>query len=471
MAIDGASNHVDVLVLGAGPGGYVAAVRAAQLGFKTAVVEGRWWGGVCLNVGCIPAKALLRNAEVVDLVTRQGPAFGITGDAHIDYSAGWHRSRDVAAKMSRGVKFLMKKNDILAIDGWGTFTSPSSMTVEGADGAISQLEFDHAIISTGATPKTLPEVVIGGRVMTYEQLILSERLPNSLVIAGSGAIGVEFATIMSGFGVDVTIVEYLDRLVPAEDEAISAELTRAFRKRGIKTLTSTAVQGVEQSEHGVDVLVAPTSGGEGRTLQAEAMLMALGFAPRTDGFGLELTGVSLNERGCIDVDAGMRTNVPHIFAVGDVTGKLMLAHVAQRQGVIAAETIAGEHPAPLDYDSVPRATYCEPQIASVGWTQAQAEVEGASVKVSRFPFSANGKAQGLGEPGGFVMLVADAAHDELLGAHMIGAGVTEMLPELVLAKTWDLTADEIAVTVHAHPSLSEVVMGAAQGLAGVAIDL
>jgi len=470
MAIDAGANHVDVLVLGAGPGGYVAAVRAAQLGLSVAVVEGRWWGGVCLNVGCIPTKALLRNAEVAHLVARQGQVFGVSGDVQLDYATGWKRSRDVASKMAGGVRFLMQKNGIKAVDGWGAFTGPRAATVQHADGTTSDWEFGHAIIATGAVPKTLPGVAIGGRVMTYEQLILTDNIPKSLVIAGSGAIGVEFATIMSSFGVDVTVVEYLQRLVPNEDEAVSQELARAFRRQGIKTMTGTAVQGVEQTDDGVVVKVAPTGGGEGTTIRAEAMLMALGFSPRTDGFGLEQTGVALDERGFIAIDDGMRTNVPHIFAIGDVTGKMMLAHVAQRQGVIAAEAIAGEQPESLDYSSVPRATYCEPQIASVGLTKAQAEAEGFDVKVSRFPFSANGKAQSLGEPGGFVMLVADAS-GELLGAHMIGPDVTELLPELVLAKTWGLTAEQLAVTVHAHPSLSEAVMEAAEGIVGAPIDL
>jgi len=471
MANDAGVNHVDVLVLGAGPGGYVAAIRAAQLGLSVAVVEGRWWGGVCLNVGCIPTKALLRNAEVADIVTRHGAVFGVSGDVRIDYATGWNRSRDVATRMAGGVKFLMKKNGIQAVDGWGMFTGPHTMTVQQSDGSTIGWEFDHAIVSTGATPKTLPGVVIGGRIMTYEQLILTETLPKSLVIAGSGAIGVEFATTMSCYGVEVTIAEYLDRLVPTEDESVSAELTKAFRKRGIKIMTGTAVQGIEDTGDGVVMHVAPAGGGEGSTIEAEAALVALGFAPRTEGFGLEQTGVQLDGRGFIGVDDGMRTNIPHVFAVGDVTGKLMLAHVAQRQGVIAAETIAGLHPAALDYVSMPRATYCEPQIASLGWTKAQAEAEGLPVKVSRFPFSANGKAQSLGEPGGFVMLVADADSGALLGAHMIGPGVTELLPELVLAKTWGLTAEQVATTVHAHPSLSEAVMEAAEGIFGAPIDV
>jgi len=465
------SENTDLVILGAGPGGYVAAVRAAQLGLSVAVVEGRWWGGVCLNVGCIPTKALVQNAEVADLVTRRGAAFGIGGDVTVDYTAGWRRSRDVAATMAKGVRHLMAKNGIRAVDGWGTFTGPHSLTVVQADGQVSEWTYRNAIIATGATPKTLPGVDAGGPVMTYEQLIMAEQLPKSLVIAGSGAVGVEFACIAASFGSDVTVVEYLDRLVPNEDEAVGKELARAFRRRGIETRTATAVKDVHIDGDGVVVGVEPTAGGEASELRADALLLALGFDPRTKGFGLETTGVALDGRGFIGTDDAMRTNVPHIFAIGDVTGKLMLAHVAQRQGIVAAETIAGLHPLPIDYDSIPRATYCDPQIASVGLTEAQAKAAGHQVKVSRFPFAANGKAQGMGEPGGFAMLVADAAHDELLGAHLIGPGVTELLPELVLAKTWGLTTDKIALTVHAHPTLSEVVKGAAEGIVGTPIDL
>jgi len=464
------TNHVDVMVLGAGPGGYVAAIRAAQLGRSVAVVESRWWGGVCLNAGCIPTKALLRNAEVAGLVTRPNADFGVTGQFQLDYGAGWRRSRRVAETMAKGVRFLMEKNKITAIHGWGTFTDPHSLTVRGDDGIIADWTFDDAIIATGATPKSLPGVPVGGRVMTYEQLIMTDEIPKSLVVAGSGAIGVEFATIASSFGCQVTIVEYLDRLVPSEDPAISLELARAFRKRGITCLTGTAVRGVDAESDGVTVQVEPTAGGEGRQIKAEALLLALGFEPRTTGFGLNVTGVQLDGRGFIAVDTTMRTNVKHIYAVGDVTGQLMLAHVAQAQGIVAAEAIAGLSPRPLDYIMMPRATYCEPPIASLGLTKTQAEVAGHEFAVSRFPFTANGKAQGIGQPSGFVMLVADAANGQLLGAHMIGHGVTELLPELELAVTWGITAEQIARTVHAHPTLSEAVQQAAQGIGGQPID-
>jgi len=462
------ARHVGLVVLGAGPGGYVAAIRAAQLGLDVAVIEARWWGGVCLNVGCIPTKALLRNAEIADLIVRQGAAFGIGGQIEVDYTAGWRRSRAVADTMSRGVHFLMEKNHVATIEGRGVFTGPHAMTV--ADATTSELTFDHAIIATGAVPMTLPNVRIGSRVMTYEQLILAETLPKRLVIAGSGAVGMEFATLASSFGCAVTIVESLDRLAPAEDEAVSRELTRAFRRRGIDVLTGVAVTAAEESESGLIVQLTPSGGGERRSIEADALLVATGFAAPAPESGLDAAGVRLDDRGFIAVDDVMATNVPHIHAVGDVTGKMMLAHVAERQGVVAAEAIAGGRPKPIDYDSVPRATYCEPSIASLGLTTAQATASGRRVKVGRFQLAANGKAQALGEPGGFVMLVADADSHELLGAHMVGSGVTELLPELVLAKTSGLTTDDLAVAIHAHPSLSEAIKGAAEAVSGQTID-
>jgi len=456
---------VDILVLGGGPGGYVAAIRAARLGRTVAVVEGRWWGGVCLNVGCIPTKALLRNAEVADLVSRRGAEFGLTGDVHADYTLGWQRSRKVADAMSRGVAMLLKNNQITAVEGWGTFTGPHTMQVRGSDGVVSEWQFEQAIIATGTKPVGLPGVDIGGRVMTYEQLIMAQQAPKTLVIAGSGAIGVEFASLMASFGTQVMIVEAMDRLLPGEDEAIGTELARSLRRRGISYRLGTPVLGVEQGNDSVSV----RAGGE--TLVADALLLALGFSPVVDGFGLESLGVVKDPKGYIAVDAAMRTNVPGIFAIGDVTGKLMLAHVASAQGVVAAEAACGLAPAPLDYALMPRAYYCEPQVAAFGMTEAQAKDAGREVAVSRFPFSANGKAQGLGERAGFVMMVADAATHQLLGAHMVGPGVTELLGELTLAARCGLTTEQIAHNVHAHPTLSEAVKGAAEGIGGRPIDL
>ena len=453
--------YVDTLVLGGGPGGYVAAIRAAQLGRSVAIVENRWWGGVCLNVGCIPTKALLRNAEIADLVTRRAADYGVSGDIRLDYATGWRRSRAVADQMARGVSFLLKKNGVQAVTGWGTFTGPRSLQVNG-----DEWQFGQAIIATGAVPKTPPGVPVGGRVMTYEQLIMRDTVPKSLVIAGSGAIGVEFASIMAAFGCEVTIVEALGRLLPGEDESLGGELARAFRKRGIKMMVDAPVTAVAEMADGVQVRV-----GEEQVLQADALLLAFGFSPRTDGFGLEATGVGLDPTGFIEVDEMMRTNVPGIFAIGDVTGKLMLAHVASAQGMVAAEAGAGLGASPIDYRMMPRAIYSEPQVAAFGLTADQAGVEGREVLVSRFPLAANGKANGLGQPTGFVQLVADANTHQLVGAQMVGPDVTELLPELVLAADNGLPVNRIASAVHAHPTLSEAVMQAAMGIGGKPIDI
>ncbi|HEX2356020.1 MAG TPA: dihydrolipoyl dehydrogenase [Micromonosporaceae bacterium] len=464
------SAHFDVVILGAGPGGYVAAIRAAQLGLRTAIVEERYWGGVCLNVGCIPSKALLRNAELAHLFTHEAKTFGIVGDVRFDYRAAFERSRKVADGRVRGVHFLMKKNNIPQYDGRGTFVDAHTLSVALADGSTETLTFDHCIIAAGATTKLLPGTSLGERVVTYEEQILSPELPGSVIIAGAGAIGVEFAYVLRNYGVDVTIVEFLDRLVPLEDEEVSAELARRYRRLGIQTLTSTRVDGIEDAGDRVRVTVSGGSGGS-RILEADAVLQAIGFQPRVAGYGLERTGVKLTDRGAIDVDGRCRTSVPHIFAIGDVTAKLMLAHAAEAMGIVAAETIADAETMELDYVMIPRATYCQPQIASFGFTEAQARERGHDVRVAKFPFTANGKSHGLGDTVGFVKILSDARHGELLGAHLIGPDVTELLPELTLAQQWDLTVHEVARNVHAHPTLGEAVKEAIHGLAGHMINL
>jgi dihydrolipoamide dehydrogenase len=466
------TTHFDVLVLGAGPGGYVAAIRAAQLGKSVAVVEEKYWGGVCLNVGCIPSKALLRNAEIAHILTHEKKTFGISGDATMDFATTHKRSRGVADASAKGVHYLMKKNKITEIDGFGTITSATSMDVEDGDGGTSSYTFDHLIIATGAKVRLVPGVELSDNVVTYEEQILDEELPGSVVIGGSGAIGVEFAYVMKNFGVDVTIVEYVDRMVPTEDADVSKELLRHYKKLGVKVLLSTAVKGVEDTGSGVKVTVAPASGdGEEQVLEADKFLAAFGFAPRVEGYGLDAAGVELTERGAIAVDARGRTNVENVYAIGDVTGKLMLAHTAEAMGVVAAETIAGAETMEIDFDMIPRATFCQPQIASFGYSEAQAKDKGYDVKVASFPFSANGKARGMAETAGFVKIVADAEHNELLGAHMIGPEVTELLPALTLAQQWDLTADEVARNVFAHPTLSEAMKEAIEGIAGHMINL
>ncbi|MCQ4079579.1 dihydrolipoyl dehydrogenase [Streptomyces sp. RB6PN25] len=465
------SGHFDVVVLGAGPGGYTAAVRCAQLGLSVAVIEEKYWGGVCLNVGCIPSKALLRNAELAQIFTREAKTFGIRVDGQVtfDYGEAHARSRRVADGRVKGVHYLMKKNGITEYTGVGTFTDAHTLSVATADGAVQTVTFDHCIIAAGATTKLLPGTSLSERVVTYEEQILDARLPRSIVIAGAGAIGVEFAYVLNSYGVQVTLVEFLDRVVPLEDEEVSAELARRYRKLGINVLTSTRVESIIDNGDGVEVHVS--TGGQRQTLQADKVLQAIGFQPRVTGYGLEKTGVELTVRGAIDVDGRCRTSVPHIFAIGDVTAKLMLAHAAEAMGVIAAETIADAETMELDYVMIPRATYCQPQIASFGWTEAQSREQGYDVQVQKFPFTANGKAHGLADTGGFVKLLSDARYGELLGAHLIGPDVTELLPELTLAQQWDLTVHEVARNVHAHPTLGEAVKEAVHGLAGHMINM
>ncbi|MDO5498086.1 MAG: dihydrolipoyl dehydrogenase [Propionibacteriaceae bacterium] len=462
------SAHFDVVVLGAGPGGYVAAIRAAQLGLKTAIVEKRYWGGVCLNVGCIPTKSLLRNAELAHIVTKEAKTFGINGDITVDYGVAHKRSRGVADRMVGGIHFLMKKNKITEFEGWGEFVDAKTIKVSGGKDE-ETLTYDHCIIATGAVTRMLPGVETSENVQTYEELILDNSLPKSIVIAGSGAIGVEFAYVLNSYGVDVTVVEFLDRIVPTEDAEASKELLKAYKKLKIKVMTSTKVEAVEDTGDGVKVTVSSAKGGE-QVLEADRLLSAIGFAPRTEGYGLENTGVELTERGAIAIDDFMRTNVDGIYAIGDVTGKLMLAHTAEAQGVVASETIAGAETMAINYDMIPRATYCQPQIASFGYSEEQAKEKGYEIKVGKFPFTANGKAHGLGDATGFVKVVADAEHNEILGATMVGPDVTELLPELVLAQMWDLTAHEVGRTIHAHPTLSEAIKEAAEGVAGHMIN-
>lgn len=461
----------DVLVLGAGPGGYVCAIRAAQLGLKTASVDKQWLGGVCLNVGCIPSKALLKNAEVAHTLRERGKEFGFAFEnLQLDYSVAVKRSRQVSDRLTRGVAFLMKKNNITVYMGTAQLTARDTVRVTDKDGKTTDLKAKNIVIATGASvavPAGWP--VDGEKVVTYLEAILQEKRPASAIIIGAGAIGVEFATIWSAYGSQVTIVEMLPRLLPLEDEEISAELKKAFEKRGIRCLTGHKVEAVEATPNGARVTVSAEE--QTQVLEAEQALVAIGFRPNSKGLGLEELGVHLDQRGFIVIDERMATNVPGIWAIGDVTGKLMLAHVASAQGIVCAENIAGAETTTLDYRMMPRATYCQPQVASFGLTEAQARAEGYEVKVGRFPFQANGKALGLGESGGFVKIITDAKYGEILGAHMIGPEVTELLPELTLAQRMELTPAEIARNVHAHPTLSEVIMEAAHAAEGHAIHI
>jgi dihydrolipoamide dehydrogenase len=461
----------DVVVIGAGPGGYVSAVRAAQLGLKAAIVDKQWLGGVCLNVGCIPSKALLKNAEVAHTLRERGKEFGFSFDNLVlDYPAAVKRSRQISDRLVKGVGFLMKKNNVDVYMGTAKLTAKDSVQVTDKDGKVSELKAKNVIIATGATSTSIPGVTIDGeKVVSYMEAILQTKLPKSVIVIGGGAIGVEFSTVWNAYGTEVTIVEMLPRIIPLEDEEISAELSKAFQKRGIKVLAGHRVQSVETTDAGVRVKVASDSGE--KTLEAEQALMAIGFKPNSKGFGLEEVGVKTNQRGFVEVDERMATNVAGVWAIGDVTGKTLLAHVASTMGIICAENIAGVETVTIDYTMVPHATYCQPQIASFGLTEAQAIEAGHQVKVGRFPFQPNGKALGLGEYTGFVKIITDEKYGEILGAHMIGPEVTELLPELTLAQRNELTTAEIARNIHAHPSLSEVVMEAAEAAEGHAIHI
>jgi len=455
----------DVIVIGAGPAGYVCAIRAAQLGQKVAIVDKQWMGGVCLNVGCIPSKSLLKNAEVAELLRHGAKDFGFSiENLKLDFGAAVKRSRQVSNRLTKGVEFLMKKNKIEVHLGTALLKSKSSVEVTDKDGGKKTLDAKNIVIATGARANMIPGVTADGKkVLTYWEAILQEKLPKSVVVIGSGAIGVEFSTIWNAYGAKVTIVEMLPSVVPLEDEDISKELGKQFEKAGITLKTSTKVEGIDASGDMVKIKVSGPGGSE--TLEAEQTLVAIGFRPNSENLGLEAAGVKI-ERGFIQIDDRMATNVPGVWAIGDVTGKLMLAHVGSAQGIVCAEHIAGHETVTLDYPFMPRATYCHPQVASFGLTEKQAKEKGYQVKVGKFNFQANGKALGLNDYGGFVKIITDEKYGEILGAHLIGPEVTELLPELTLAHNMELTAEEIARNVHAHPSLSEVLMETAHGLAG-----
>ncbi|MGB6246596.1 dihydrolipoyl dehydrogenase [Gordonia sp. (in: high G+C Gram-positive bacteria)] len=460
------AEHFQTVVLGAGPGGYVAAIRSAQLGMKTAVIEEKWWGGVCLNVGCIPSKALLRNAELAHVFNHEAKTFGISGEVSFDFGAAFDRSRKVSDGIVKGVHFLMKKNGITEIDGYGVFRDAKTLVVGDRE-----ITFDNVIIDTGSTVKLLPGVALSENVVTYETQILTRDLPGSIVIVGAGAIGMEFGYVLANYGVDVTIIEFMPRVLPNEDADVSKEIAKAYKKLGVKILTGTGVQTVDDNGDSVTVTYKDAKGNDG-ALTVDKVLMSVGFAPRVEGFGLENTGVALTDRGAIAIDDNMRTNVPGIYAIGDVTAKLQLAHVAEAQGVVAAETMAGAETMLLgDYRMMPRATFCQPQVASFGLTEEQAKAEGYEITVTKFPFTANGKAQGLAATAGFVKLITNSATEELLGGHLVGDNVSEMLPELTLAQKWDLTARELARNVHTHPTMSEAMQETFHGAIGHMINL
>jgi dihydrolipoamide dehydrogenase len=461
----------DVIVIGAGPGGYVCAIRAAQLGLKTAIIDKQWLGGVCLNVGCIPSKALLKNAELAHTLRERAKEFGISFEnLQLDYSVAVKRSRTVSGRLVKGVGFLMKKNNIDVIMGTARLSGKNKVTVSDAEGKTTDYMTKNIVIASGAYPFVFPGVQVDGeKILTYTEAILQTRRPESVVIIGAGAIGAEFATVWSSYGTQVTMVEMLPRLLPLEDEEVSAELARAFQKRGIQVLTEHKVNSVQSTESGVVVKVSGPDGE--KSLEAEQALISIGFKPNTKDLGLETADVTLTDRGFIQIDERMATNVPGIWAIGDVTGQLLLAHVASAQGIVCAENIAGVETVKLDYRMMPRATYCQPQVASFGLTEAQAKEQGYEIKVGRFNFIANGKALGLGDYAGWVKIISEAHYGELLGAHLIGPDVSELLPELTLAQMNELTSAEIARNVHAHPTLSEALMEAAHAVEGHPIQM
>ncbi|HID52424.1 MAG TPA: dihydrolipoyl dehydrogenase [Anaerolineae bacterium] len=462
------SNQYDIAILGAGPGGYVAAIRAAQLGQKVAIIEKEYWGGVCLNVGCIPSKALLKNAEVAHTLQHRGREFGFTVEGlTLDYGKAYKRSRQVSNRLVKGIQFLMKKNKIDVFEGTGQLTGPTTMRVALNDGGTAEVTASNIIIATGARPRPFPGVDFDGeRIISYKHAILSDSLPEKLIIIGGGVIGVEFAYMWANYGVDVTIVEMLPHLLPMEDPEVSKVLEKAYKKLGVNFHVNTPVKSIERTENGVRV-----TAGEDVVLEADQVMVAINFMPNIEGIGLETAGVALTERGNVAIDEYMRTSVPHIYAIGDAATDYRLAHIASAMGIVAAETIAGHPTQPLDYRMLPRATYCVPQVASFGYTEAQAREAGYEVNVGQFPFQANGKALGLGEKDGFIKIISDAKYGEILGASMVGPDVTELLPELTLAHNAELTAEEIARNVHAHPTLSEALMEAAHAVEGQAIHM
>jgi len=459
----------DVIVLGSGPGGYVAAIRASQLGLKTAIVEKESLGGICLNWGCIPTKALLKSATVFEYI-QHAEDYGIkVGNAKADFSGMVKRSRDVADGMSKGVQFLMKKNKIEVLMGTGKLLPGKKIEIKDDKGSSKTISAAHIIIATGARSRNLPALQQDGeRIIGYRQAMTLARQPKSMVVVGSGAIGVEFAYFYNALGTKVTIVEYLNSIVPVEDEEVSKQLERSFKKAGIDVLTSAEVTSVDKSGKECKVHVKTAKGEQ--ILECDVVLSAAGVVANIEGIGLEDVGI-VTDKGKIQVNAFYQTNIPGYYAIGDCVPGPALAHVASAEGIICVEKIAGHHPEPLDYNNIPGCTYCSPEIASVGYTEKAAKEAGYELKIGKFPFSASGKASAAGHKDGFVKLIFDARYGELLGAHMIGANVTEMIAEIVAIRKLETTGEELIKTVHPHPTMSEAVMQAAAAAYGEVIQL
>ena len=469
----------DLIVVGSGPGGYVAAIRAAQLNLKTALIEREHLGGVCLNWGCIPKKALIKSAEVLDTL-QHAKEFGLTFDnLQVDFGAAVDRSLQIVGRQTKGVGFLMRKNNIDVIEGHARFTDANTLQVSAGplnpDGEPRTVTAASFVVATGARARDLPGVKADGeRVLQYRHAIRLNETPDSLLVVGAGPIGMELSHIYATYGAQVTIVEMLDQALPLEDADVAQEVVRAFQKRGIKVLTSSRTEDFEVGEKSVTVTVKNVNDGSAQTIEAEKVLVAIGISPNTEDVGLDSAGVALNQDGFIEIDEYMRTSRDNIYAIGDCTGKMPLAHVASAQAIVAAESIAGHATTPIPaerYIFMPRCTFCVPQVASLGMTEAEAQEAGYPVNVGKFPFMPNGAAQAQGVRTGFVKIVADQRYGEILGAHIVGPNATELLPELSLAQMMELTPAEIAHNVHAHPTLAEVVMEAAHGVEGQAIHM
>lgn len=452
------SSQYDLIVIGSGPGGYVAAIRASQLGMKVGVVEKAELGGICLNWGCIPTKALLKSAQVFEYISH-AKEYGINVEnPSVDFGAVVKRSRDVAAGMSKGVQFLFRKNKIDQIAGFGKLVGNKKVEVTDSNGKKDVISANHIILATGGRSRELPNVKIDNeKIIGYRKAMVLDKKPESMVVMGSGAIGVEFAYFYNAMGTKVTIVEYLPNIVPVEDEEISKQLEKSFKKQGINILTGSSVESVDTSGKGCKVKVKTPSGEQ--TLECDIVLSAVGVVTNLEGIGLEEVGVA-TDKGRVIVDDYYKTNIPGIYAIGDIVKGPALAHVASAEGIICVEKIAGHHPEPLNYGNIPGCTYCQPEIASVGLTEKQAKEKGYEIKVGKFPFTASGKASAAGAKDGFVKVIYDAKYGEWLGAHMIGANVTEMIAEVVVARKLETTGHEIIKAVHPHPTMSEAIMEA-----------
>ncbi|HMT70982.1 MAG TPA: dihydrolipoyl dehydrogenase [Saprospiraceae bacterium] len=453
--------NFDLIILGSGPGGYVAAIRASQLGMKVAVVEKENLGGVCLNWGCIPTKALLKSAQVFDYI-HHAKDYGITVNEPVaEFGQMISRSRGVADGMSKGVNFLMKKNKITVIEGYGRLARGKKVVVTDKDGKKAEYSAEHIIIATGGRAKELPNIKIDGKkIIGYREAMTLPVQPKKMVVVGAGAIGVEFAYFYNTIGTEITVVEFMEQgLLPREDADISKELTKVYKKAGMKILANSSVEKIEMTDEGCSVIVKNRKDESVQTITCDIVLSAAGVTPNTEDIGLEVLGIE-TDRGMIKVDAYYRTNVPGIYAIGDVIPTQALAHVASAEGITCVEKIAGHHPEPIDYSNIPGCTYCWPEVSSVGMTEAQAKEAGYELKIGKFPFSASGKASASGAKDGFVKMIFDAKYGEFLGGHMIGANVTEMIAELVLAKKLESTGHEILKAIHPHPTMSEAVMEA-----------